>query len=48
MTEYMVGFSGWVIVEANSEDEALIKATATTPNDVQYEILETHDESEEE
>ena len=46
MAEYVVGLQGYVIVEADSDDEAIEKALNEVPNEISAEILEIHYEQE--
>ena len=42
MAEYIVSLQGYVIVEADSDEEAIEKAINEGPNEISAEILEIH------
>lgn len=42
MTEYVIGLSGYVIVKADSDEEAIEAALLETPDEMQAEIIEIH------
>lgn len=42
MAEYVVGLSGYVIVNADSDDEAIENALSEIPDEMEAEILEIH------
>lgn len=46
MAEYVIGLQGYVYVEADSDEEAIEKALAETPNEIEAQILEIHYEQE--
>lgn len=45
MAEYVVALSGYVIVNADSDDDAIDKALMETPDEMNAEILEIHYET---
>lgn len=42
MAEYVVGLKGYVIVNADSVEEAIDSALIETPDEMEAEILEIH------
>ena len=42
MAEYVVSLNGYVIVEADSAEEALDKASYETPDTMEAKIIEIH------
>ena len=42
MAEYLVALNGYVLVDADSEEEAIEKALNEAPDDMGAEILEIH------
>ena len=46
MAEYVIGLKGYVIVEADSDEEAIDEALLETPDEMEAEILEIHYELE--
>lgn len=42
MAEYVIGLKGYVIVEADSDEEAIDEALLETPDEMEAEILEIH------
>lgn len=46
MAEYVVGLKGYVIVEADNDEEAIENALNETPDEMVAEILEIHYENQ--
>lgn len=42
MAEYVVGLSGYVVVHADSDEEAIDNALMEIPDEMEAEILEIH------
>lgn len=42
MAEYVVGLKGYVIVSAESDEEAIENALLETPDEMEAEIIEIH------
>lgn len=42
MAEYVVGLTGYVIVEADSDEEAIDNALSEIPDEMEAEIIEVH------
>lgn len=42
MAGYVVGLTGYVYIEADSEEEAIDKALNETPDEMEAEIIEIH------
>ena len=47
MAEYVVVLTGYVLVNADSEEEAIEKAVNEAPNEISAEIVEIHDLADE-
>lgn len=46
MAEYIVELKGYIVVNADSDEEAIDKALYETPDEIEAEIIEIHYENQ--